>query len=70
MILWVKNNLRMISVVLIIMAIAGFFWSAVVINIEILNISEEFSLRNAFLFLIKRNWLSQVYLDSKHNCLR
>jgi len=47
MILWVKNNLKIISAALIIVAMLGFFLSAVVIKIDMLGISEGLSVRNA-----------------------
>jgi len=51
MILWVKNNVKVISAVLIVVAILGFFLSAVVIKVDILGISEGLSVRNAFSFV-------------------
>jgi len=51
MILWVKNNVKVISAVLIVVAILGFFLSAVVIKVDILGISEGLSVRNAFSFI-------------------
>jgi len=47
MILWAKNNLRIISAALIIVAMLGFFLSAVVIKIDMLGISEGLGARNA-----------------------
>jgi hypothetical protein len=51
MILWVKNNVKVISVMLIVVAILGFFLSAAVIEVDMLGISEELSVRNAFSFI-------------------
>jgi len=51
MILWVKNNVKVISAVLIVVAILGFFLSAFVIKVDILGISEGLSVRNAFSFI-------------------